>query len=354
MKNKKIALYSNAYNTSDGGGIAYILAIAKMCNLKGYQITIFFNNSLDLKEIKERYEISNLKICILQKRTFPLLAQMYYAIKEYFEFDIVFEQSTIVPRLTFAKKSYIICDFPFDKADNLSKKMRLKSWKTIVANSEFTKLWIENNWKRESKVLHPPITSPNNFNNYKTLDIVSIGRFTSGGRSKNQDIIISVFKELIKLGYSNINLHLLGYVQDENFLEKLKKEAIGFPVFFYENSNIEIKNKILNQSSFFISACGYGVDELQFPYRLEHYGISVVEAMAYGCIPLVVENGGPKETVDNAINGIHWNTKGELINAIVMLIKNEKIRKEMSNNAFLKSTTYSFTKLEENFREILN
>jgi glycosyltransferase involved in cell wall biosynthesis len=354
MKNKQVALYSNARNASDGGGITYILAIAKIAYLKGYTTTLIFNNVVNLQDIKDRYDTSNIKISIQKKKGFPIFAQVYYAVKEYFTFDVVFEQSTAAPRLTFVKQSYIICDFPFDKVDSLSKKVRLNSWKNVIANSEFTKVWIKNYWKKDSKVLHPPVEIPANINTNKSIDIVSVGRFTSGGRSKNQDVIISIFTDLLNLGITNINLHLIGYVQDQFFLEKLKSEALGFPVFFYENAKTEKRIEILDKSAFFISACGYEMDPLKFPMQLEHYGISVVEAMAHGCIPLVVENGGPKETVDNNTNGIHWNTKTELVNALLSLIKDEALRKKMSYEAFVKSNNYSFSKLERDFEEIIN
>ena len=90
------------------------------------------------------------------------------------------------------------------------------------------------------------------------------------------------------------------------------------------------------------------------PGRLEHYGISVIEAMSYGCIPLVIGNGGPKETVDNNINGVHWKSKKELVSAIAFLIKNEDLRKKMSQSTFLKSQNFSFDNLEQKFKTLIS
>ena len=47
-------------------------------------------------------------------------------------------------------------------------------------------------------------------------------------------------------------------------------------------------------SAFLIHAAGMGVDELEFPEQLEHFGITPVEAASFGCIPVVFAGGGPE------------------------------------------------------------
>ena len=46
-----------------------------------------------------------------------------------------------------------------------------------------------------------------------------------------------------------------------------------------------------------IHAAGFGVDADEFPERLEHFGITPIEAASFGCIPVVYGQGGPREVV---------------------------------------------------------
>lgn len=353
-KSKKVALYSNTWNASGGGGIVYVLAIAKILSKNGFDVTVFFYETIELEELHQRYETQGLKVKIHRRIAMHFFSQLFFAFKEWMAFDIVILQSIAFPRLTFVKKSYILCDFPMKKIQSWSEKVRLKSWKNIIVNSEYTKKWVRNYWNREGTVFYPPIDRPSTFNLSKNLDLVCVGRFNKGKRSKRQDVLITVFKDLIAKGYADVNLHLMGYNQDNNYVNQLKQSAIDLPVFFYENCSAEKRIAILNQSAVFISACGYENNEKEYPMLVEHYGISVVEAMAQGCIPLVIGKGGHKETVNHKINGYHWFTKEELKEVLINLLESKQLREEMSAAAYSKSEEYSFEKLEEKILNIFN
>jgi glycosyltransferase involved in cell wall biosynthesis len=351
---KKIAIYSNAWDNNAGGGIVYVLAIAKILTLKGYDTTVFFNNSIVMAELQSRYETLGLKIKTFERRPFPLLSQLNFAIKELLNFDIVIQQSLSAPRLTFVKKSFILCDFPMKKMESFSEKIRLMSWNNIIVNSEYTKYWVQQYWNRSSIVLYPPIENILTINHERNKDVVCIGRFNRGKRSKRQEVVLQVFIDIIKTGMLDWKLHLIGYVQDKDYLDSLKKQSEGLPIFFYENCSSEKRMKILNQSAIFISASGFEINEKEEPMLVEHYGISVVEAMACGCVPLVVGKGGHKETVDHEINGYHWSTKEELKKIMITLIKNEALIKELSKKAFVKSLSYSLKALESKLIETVS
>ena len=46
---------------------------------------------------------------------------------------------------------------------------------------------------------------------------------------------------------------------------------------------------------------------------MEHFGITTVEAMAHGCVPVVVRLGGQLEIVQDGVNGRLWGSLGELV-----------------------------------------
>lgn len=353
-KYKKAAIYPNTWDATGGGGIVYVLALAKILSTNGFDVTVFFYDTVQLKDLQTRYETSGIKIKLVESKAMPLFLQLYFAFKEWFCFDMAIVQSLTIPRVTFLKESYILCDFPMKKRETLSEKFRLKSWRNIIVNSEYTKEWLWNYWKRDAVVLNPPIEIPSLLNQNRNLDLVCVGRFNKGKRSKRQDVVIDVFKDLIASGYNKINLHLIGYIQDEDFFDELKEVSVGFPVFFYGNCSNLKRVEILNRSTIFISACGFENDEKKEPMLVEHFGISVVEAMSLGCIPVVVGKGGHKEIVDNKKNGFHWNTKEELKLVLIHLLDNQESRAKMSSEAYLKSGQYSFHKLEEKLMFVLN
>ena len=59
---------------------------------------------------------------------------------------------------------------------------------------------------------------------------------------------------------------------------------------------------------------GAGLGE-QNPVLLEHFGLVTVEAMAAGCVPVVVASGGQTEIVQHGVNGYLW-TKLEEARAV--------------------------------------
>ncbi len=353
-KSKKIAMYCNTWDADGGGGIVYILAIAKILASNEFDITVFFNDSISLQQLYSRYEAKDLKIKTVKRSHFPLFSQLIFAIKEWLNFDIVIQQSLTSPRITFINKSYILCDFPMGKRETLSEIIRFKFWKNTIVNSEYTKHWVKKYWKRDSSVFYPSIEIPIDFNRVKNLDIVCVGRFNKGRRSKRQDVVISVFKDLIKLGYKDVNLHLIGYVQDEDYIKELKYATSGFPVFFHENCSSDLRISYLNISAVFISACGFENNEESEPMLVEHFGISVIEAMSYGCIPMVVAKGGHLETVDDTVNGYHWSTKEELTKLLISLFDNPQLRETLSKAAFSKSMEYSSEKLAKKVLNVFN
>lgn len=339
----KIAVYSISYDESGGGGITYLVQIAKILFEANQDVCLFFNKTVNLEKIKRRYSTNEIILKHISYNKIPVLGQIIFASKELFNYDVVIQQSLYAPRITFVKKSFILCDFPFGRINSLSEKIRLNSWNNFITNSFFTKKWINYYWKKNASVVYPPIptqnliiTKPRN-----EINIVSIGRFNKGSRSKRQDIICDVFKKIANKSSIQLNLHLIGYAQDKYFVNDLKSKVKKHPIFFHENCTVFKRNQLLNTSHIFISATGFNIDEAIEPNNLEHYGISVVEAMSFGCVPIVIGKGGHLETVDHNINGFHWNTFDELEDILVYLIKNQGKINELSKLSIEKSRNYS-------------
>jgi glycosyltransferase involved in cell wall biosynthesis len=61
----------------------------------------------------------------------------------------------------------------------------------------------------------------------------------------------------------------------------------------------------------------------------EHFGITIVEAMAAGCIPVVHDSGGPREIVTSDV-GFRWRDLAVAAQQIMMLAENDQLRREFS------------------------
>lgn len=182
---------------------------------------------------------------------------------------------------------------------------RLKSYQLILANSSFTQKWIRNYWYRESQILYPPVELM--FHKYKSSNIkkkkwiCSVGRFFMLGHGKKQEILIKAFKKFYDLGYKDWELHLCGGVGTEEssakFLEKLRSEINGYPIYFHLNvPRSEIERVLLN-SKIYWHATGFGENENIYPIKFEHFGIAPIEAISAKCIPILFNGGGLRETI---------------------------------------------------------
>ena len=185
----------------------------------------------------------------------------------------------------------------------------LQSYGTIYANSKYTQRYIDEYWGAQSEVLYPPVTMLVGRNELDTIQksdyILSVGRFFRGEHCKNHLTMIEAFKSL-NIDYQ---LHLAGVVNhikdDIEYYEECVEAAEGYNIVFHPNINYRDLVELYRKSSIYWHATGYGATE---PVQFEHFGITPVEAMSAGCIPIVFNGGGLPEITDNT-----WSTIDDLI-----------------------------------------
>jgi glycosyltransferase involved in cell wall biosynthesis len=95
------------------------------------------------------------------------------------------------------------------------------------------------------------------------------------------------------------------------------------------------------QAKIFWHATGYGEDDQAHPELAEHFGMVTVEAMAAGCVPVVINKGGQPEIVEHGVNGFLWNTLAELRDYTLMLAGDEKLLARMSEAARSRANRFS-------------
>ena len=75
--------------------------------------------------------------------------------------------------------------------------------------------------------------------------------------------------------------------------------------------------------------------------------MTTVEAMASGCVPVVIGKGGQKEIIEDGKNGFLCDGKEDIINRTNKLIKNIELANEMAAQAILRAGVFS----TDNFRK---
>jgi glycosyltransferase involved in cell wall biosynthesis len=169
--------------------------------------------------------------------------------------------------------------------------------------------------------------------------IVSVGRFFRGlYNDKRQDVLIDAFKLLCdRHPHSSLEYHLLGSCSSDaasqSYLGELRRRAQGYPVVLHPNAPYTEVAEFYQEGTVFWHAAGFGVDENAHPERVEHFGMTTVEAMSARCVPVVINKGGQKEIVSDGKSGYLWNTPDELVEHTAELLANAERRMQMADAA---------------------
>ena len=171
--------------------------------------------------------------------------------------------------------------------------------------------------------------------------IISVGRFSNTAGNKKQHEMIVLFKKVSKI-MPGWQLQLAGGVLDEDrsYLIKLGKEIDG-SIKLLPNIPFDKLITLYGEAAIYWHAAGFGEDEKKHPDRFEHFGITTVEAMSAGCVPIVFNGGGQKEIITHNVDGFLWNTQEELIDYTVRVATDENLCSYLSANAVKKSKLFA-------------
>ena len=197
---------------------------------------------------------------------------------------------------------------------------KLRSYDVVVCNSEYTRGFAERHGTggRPLRVVHPPVEVDLYRPRAKKPTILSVGRFFVGRHDKRHDLLIDAFRTLLESGIEGWELCLAGSVRRHEpehvaHLERLRERARDLPVRFVVDGTLDELRALYGEAGVYWHAAGYGIDEDRHPQFLEHFGMSIVEAMAAGAIPVVIGKGGPLEIVHDGVDGFLWREPADLV-----------------------------------------
>ena len=292
---KKTAIVFNAYMSTFGGGERSSLAYALALKNLGFDTKMVVPSPISSASISKVFgsDLSTIPIEFYPLKDYNQLAKLNPDIFVNHTFGSFIKNQGKFGIYT------VMFPFPMGFVENTM----LNTYNLFLNISGFTKKYTDYLWKIEdakSFVLHPPIQDSyvrlakgflkNKIKKQKSF--ITVGRFFPDNHCKNQHIMIEEFinaRNLSKEMY-NWDFHIVGNVNDEPYYLKCVELAKNQPrIFFHKNvSNTEL-SEMLKKSCFYVHASGLNN---KGPQECEHFGLSILEAMAHGCIPIVYNDGG--------------------------------------------------------------
>ncbi len=360
LRKLKVGIYDHAFHIA-GGGQRYVAFLAQGLQDK-YDVTYIVNKEVSFKLYKKWFDI-DLSRCNLKVIKIPFYERRgYHWINESmvrsekknpFEvisleslnYDVFINANMLGKVQPLSPVSIFFCHFPDKKKERF---FSVDQYDYLVCNSLYSAAWVIDRWKlAPTHLIYPPVDMYESTSDpdKKERLILSVARFESGG-SKKQFQMAKAFIELAKSD-ENIRktwrLVLAGGTTASNpYFDKVMNLVNGPG----RNCNIELKanlshteiKALYKAASIFWHACGLAQSE---PALVEHFGMATVEAMQNYCVPIVIDGGGQREIVQAGINGFTFETIGALKAHTIKLIKEDALRRQMAQKAYLRSHDFN-------------
>jgi len=363
--NRRSAVVFTPYDLSPGGGEKYLFDFIHNIQENGAHVTLItyeqnYCGDLDCvrsvaMRLRVPLDVSSLKLQLVPDIDSARVIQSYTP-------DIFFEIGNYKFPKNFnpAKLGVYMCQFPFDLDASPSNQETnfFSTYDTVFLNSRFSETWyisfvasallkmsdLRLQWP-SFKVVHPsvePIDAPeivaSDFPDAaNTCNILLLGRIFQGRQSKGHIPALEAFEQVASLVTDReVVLHIVGQQQPSHygFVTNLEliAQSIEAKVLFHVNASSAELAQIVYRCEFQWHVTG--IDVSLDPASFEHFGISIVESMHAGIIPIVVRRGGGAEVVGDA--GAVVGDVRELVATTVRMIRLGKEEKERYKRKALK------------------
>ncbi len=359
---KKVALY-NPYLDVLGGGEKHILSILKVFNELGNKIYIFWDEDFNEK-IKKSFGLTfkppiTFLSNIFKNKKFPF--STIDILKKTFNFDYFFYVTNGSYFFSIAKKNFIFAMIPDKKLYPTSVIDKIKTYNyRLITNSIFTQRFLKK-WGLSSLVIEPYINDQ--FINLpltkKDKIILSVGRFFAHLHTKNQDLIIKMYKKIKQENrmFKDYKLILAGRLKEEdrNYFVFLTKIINNDPsIILKTDLNYQEILNLYQKAKYYWHFTGFGTDDEKHPEKVEHFGIAPLEAMATGCCLVAYQGGRLKELIIDKKNGLLFKNEEELMKKINEVETNFNLYQEIIKNGkeFVKKN-YSYQIFKDKVFQLL-
>jgi glycosyltransferase involved in cell wall biosynthesis len=334
------ALVFNPYLATLGGGERYMFDVAEVL-ADSFEVVIGGRALPSVSTLEARGLPTGFQMVRMPDRRFGRASA---------SFDLAVVVTIDIPPRSRAAHSLLIAQFPFARfrpwrpVRTLRRAEILRRYRTLVY-SDFVREWTRTRWKIDSTVLPPAINRGTYEQTSKRPVILSIGRFSRMGHSKRHDVMIDAFCSLPDEVRSSWTLVLAGASPSDrrsmHHVASLKERAAGANIEFAVNVAQARLDQYLREASIFWHAAGFGRSP-SHPEHAEHFGMATIEAMSWGAVPIVYDDGGQREIVTEDV-GLRWATVEELRNETTTLIADRERLSVLATGAAAASERYSRT-----------
>ena len=390
----KIGIY-NLHMQAKGGGEKRTLVLAEHLS-RSHSVWVFVAEPVDVASLESFFDVDLSRVSFValdgkgrDARRRPALGARWEALSrslahftriKSFEVDVFINNSHCSDLPCPGARGIYMCMFPFTNGlpnrlrriyhslmDRVEERVMghggfnyLDSYAVITANSRFTGEWIEQLWGRCPELIYsvgdhmgPPVE--------KQKIILNVGRFVAHGADglhKRQHVLLEVFKRLPAIHKQGWQLHFMGSVAQnarvQSLVERLTNDGEGCPVVFHFDADFDSLRELYRRSALYWQATGYGLPVREYPGLQEHFGMTTVEAMSAGAVPVVIDAGGQREIVTHGVDGFVWDDLTALADQTTRLITDSCLRNRFSQRAVLSSARFGRTAYNQRMDKIIN
>jgi glycosyltransferase involved in cell wall biosynthesis len=298
------------------------------------------------------------------------------------EVDVAVVIASRLPPATFAARSVLVVQFPFPGSaihhpTRWATRRRLLRRYDGIVYSDFVRSWLARRWKMEATVVPPPVAPASGSDREMTPSattapagprsrdqpsstghpvLLAVGRFFASEHHKRHDVLIQAFSELTRrrpdLGAELVLIGGAGSdARSRRYVGDLQRRAAGLDVSIEVDADQATLDAAYRRATLFWHAAGFERPR-RCPERAEHFGMVVVEAMAYGVPPLVFDDGGLSELVDDDC-GVRWRSVGALVDASIALLDDPARRACLADTARQYSSRFSPEVFQSRLQRVL-
>jgi len=206
----------------------------------------------------------------------------------------------------------------------------------LLAVSDFTRQFVRERWGRESTTLYPPcpIDLYSNLHVQKRDLVVTVGRMAP---EKRMGLFLEIARRLPSIEFAIIGSKAK---EGESYYDGLRASAPSNVSFII--APLRKVCELLGSAKVYVHCA-----------QNEHFGITIVEAMAAGCVPVVNDSGGPREIVSDDV-GYRWKQIDEAVGHVSELIENDDARRQLAKGAVSRAGQFGPEEFEGGLGRILH
>ncbi|MCC6485826.1 MAG: glycosyltransferase family 4 protein [Armatimonadetes bacterium] len=375
----KAGVYSTSWDYC-GGGEKVLGVIAERLLAHGWDVTLFGEPLPDIPRLSSVLAL-NLEGCraraarpafepVLQQvaRFAPRAARLIYgrtALSFARNLDLLVFITGEIPPACPARSGFLFVQFPYNAEEAIrldahgaplrpadrEKLARLGTWDYIACPSQFVRRWIDLRWKSQSHVHYPPAQIDECDSADKERTILTVGRFYAHGPTKKHAVMIDAFKQLCDRGLSGWKLRVVGgthpSADDQRYLSDIQERSAGYPIEITTDLTFQQLLPLYASASIYWHATGALENADATPELFEQFGMSIVEAMASGAVPVVIDGGGPSEIVRDGLDGFVWQDTATLMSRTLSLIHNPDLLENYRHAAEKRAQEFSRASFEQ-------